>query len=314
MPQGRVDVHQHVIPPRYQAFLDGRGISTGGLAPVWSEDLALTVMDAHGVATGIVSLSVPGVRLGGGDTQARDLARQVNEFGADLASRRPDRFGFFATVSLPDVEGSVIEAAYALDELGAQGVVLFANAEGAYLGDPRFEPLLAELDRRHAVVYVHPSHLEGPAADGIPPYIADYLLDTTRTAVSLVRGGAVRRWPNITFILSHGGGFIPFAAHRLAMTMSYDSDRTVEELLADLKTFHVETAQAASPVSLPCVLDFFGADQVLFGTDWPHVTDRGADYFTAEYDRYPLTDAERDAIDSGNARRLLPRFADVRPS
>ncbi|GAA3310823.1 hypothetical protein GCM10020295_78930 [Streptomyces cinereospinus] len=204
------------------------------------------------------------------------------------------------------------EAAYALDELGAEGVVLFANAEGAYLGDPRFEPLLAELDRRRAVVYIHPSHLHGAVADGIPPYIGDYLLDSTRTAVSLVRSGAVRRWPDITFVLSHGGGFIPFAAHRLAMTMSYDSDRTVDELLADLRTFHVETAQAASPVSLPCVLDFFGVDRVLFGTDWPHVTDRGAAYFTSHYDRYPLSDADRAAIDSGNARRLLPRYADAR--
>lgn len=307
----RIDVHQHVIPPRYQAFLDERGISTGGLAPKWSEDLALKAMDAHGVATGIVSLSVPGVRLGGGDDQARKLARQVNEFGAELASRRRDRFGFFATLMLPDVEGSVAEAGYALDDLGAEGVGLFANAEGAYLGDPRFEPLLAELDRRHAVVYVHPCQLHGSAAEGMPPYIADFLLDTTRTAVSLVRSDAVRRWPNITFILSHGGGFIPFAAHRLAMTMSYDSDRSVEELLADLQTFHVETAQAASPVSLPSVLEFFGAGHVLFGTDWPHVTDPGAAYFTGHYDRHPLSDADRDAIDSGNARRLLPRYAEV---
>ncbi|MFB7085214.1 amidohydrolase family protein [Streptomyces sp. NPDC056296] len=134
------------------------------------------------------------------------------------------------------------------------------------------------------------------------------LLDTTRTAVSLVRNGAVRRWPNITFVLSHGGGFVPFAAHRLAMTMSYDSDRTVEDLLADLKSFHVETAQAAGPLSLPCTLEFFGPDHVLFGTDWPHVTSRGAAYFTDHYDRCPMTDADRDAIDSGNARRLLPRY------
>lgn len=303
---GRIDVHQHIIPPRYQAFLDAQGIPTGGLAPVWSEDLALQAMDAYSVTAAIMSLSVPGVRLGG-DAQARALAREVNEYAAQVAARRPDRFGFFATLTLPDVDGSIAEACYALDTLSADGVGLFANADGAYLGDARFEPLLAELDRRHAVVYVHPSQLRGGAADGIPAYIADYLLDTTRTAVSLVRSGALRRHPNIRVILSHGGGFVPFAAHRLAMTMTYDSDHTVEELLAGLRSFYVETAQAASPTSLPAVLAFFGAGHVLFGTDWPHVTDAGAAYFTASYDNYPLDAADRAAIDDGNARRLLAR-------
>ncbi|MFJ2829349.1 amidohydrolase family protein [Streptomyces sp. NPDC087263] len=299
-------MHQHVIPPRYQAFLDGRGISTGGLAPVWSEDLALKAMDAHGVGTGIVSLSVPGVLLGGGDAEARSLACLVNEFGADLASRRSDRFGVFATVTLPDVVDRMTEAAHALDNLGAEGVVLSVNAEGAYLGDPRFAPLLAELDRRHAVVYIHPSHLEGPAAEGIPPYVADYLLDTTPTVVSLVRGGAVRRRPNITFILSHGGGFVPFAAHRLAMTMSYDSDRTVEELLADLKTFHVETAQAANPVALSSILGFFGADHVLWGaSSSPWTTPSSATRACSHFEQANLPQESKNKIAHENAERLL---------
>lgn len=127
--------------------------------------------------------------------------------------------------------------------------------------------------------------------------------------MSLVRSGAIRRYPHIIFVLPHGGGFIPFAAHRLAMTMTFDSDRTVEELLADLRTFHVDTAQAVSPASLPWVLSFLGIDHVLFGTDWPHASDPGIAHFMANYAQIALDETDRAAVDEDNARRLLPRFA-----
>jgi predicted TIM-barrel fold metal-dependent hydrolase len=217
-------------------------------------------------------------------------------------------------LTLPDVEGSLDELGYAMDELGASGVILLANVEGTYLGDSRFALLLAELDRRAAVVFVHPAQLPGPPAAGIPPNIADFLLDTTRTAVSLVRADAIRRYPHIRFILSHGGGFIPFASGRLAMTMTFDSPRTVEDLTADLRSFHVDTAQAVSPASMPSILSFFGADHVLFGTDWPHASDAGVAYFTRNYAEASMAPDDRAAIDRGNALRLLRRPAASHPT
>jgi len=309
----RIDVHQHLIPPFYRDRLDQLGLTAGGLpSPAWSEEMALAAMDGNNVETGIVSVSTPGAHFGD-DHEARALARRLNDYAADLTSRHSSRLGFLATLTLPDVDGALAEAEYALDELRADGVILLANVGGRYLGDPEFDPLLAELDRRRAVVFVHPSKLPGEPAAGIPPYIADFLLDTTRTAVSLVRAGAIQRYPDITFILSHGGGFIPFAAHRLAMTMTFDSDRGIEDFLTDLRSFHVDTAQAASPTSMPAVLSFFGPDKVLFGTDWPHASDPGVAYFTGRYGELELSRPDRVAIDSGNARRLLPRFPAVRP-
>ncbi|MFD9667193.1 amidohydrolase family protein [Rhodococcus sp. NPDC059968] len=305
----RIDVHNHIIPPRYRARLDELGLTAGGLpSPDWSEDLALAAMDRHQIATAIVSVSTPGVHFGD-DMRARHLAREVNEFAAELTERHPGRFGFFATLTLPDVEGSIAEAAYALDELGADGVILLANIGGTYLGDPAFEPLLTELDRRGTTVFVHPSKLPGPSAEGIPPYIADFLLDTTRTAVSLVRSGALGRHPNLDFILSHGGGFVPFAAYRLAMTSTFDADRTVDEFLGDFRRFHVDIAQASSPTALPTVLEFFGSDHVLFGSDWPHASDKGVAYFRTLYDELGLDSALRAGIDHKNASRLLRRNA-----
>jgi predicted TIM-barrel fold metal-dependent hydrolase len=310
----RIDVHNHLIPPAYRARLDQLGLTAGGLpTPEWSESLALAAMDRHQIATAIVSVSTPGVHFGD-DTAARHLAREVNEFAGELAGRHPGRFGFFATLTLPDVEGSIAEAAYALDELGADGVILLANVEGTYLGDPAFEPLFTELDRRRTTIFVHPSRLPGPPASGIPPYIADFLLDTTRTAVSLVRNGTLRTHPNLNFILSHGGGFIPFAAYRLAMTSTFDADRTVDDFLDDFRRFHVDIAQASSPTSLPAVLDFFGPDHVLFGSDWPHASEKGVTYFRGLYDELDLDPVVRAKIDRTNATRLLRRYATAQTS
>jgi predicted TIM-barrel fold metal-dependent hydrolase len=303
----RIDVHHHIIPAVYRAALESRGLTAGGLpSPPWNEQLALAAMDRHEIATAIVSVSTPGVHFGD-DADARELARAVNEFAAELGERHRGRFGFFATLTLPDVDGSIEEANYALDNLGADGVILLANVEDRYLGDPMFEPLLAELDRRGTTIFVHPSRLPGPPAAGIPPYIADFLLDTTRTAVSLVRAEVFNRHRNLKFILSHGGGFVPFAAHRLAMTSTFDSDRSVEEYLADFQRFYVDVAQASSPTSLPTVLQFFGAEKVLFGSDWPHASDPGVAYFVGLYDSMTLPSDERAAIDSGNAKQLLGR-------
>lgn len=166
----RIDTHQHLIPPRYRDVLEARGERPGGIdPPTWSRGRALRVMDANGIATGILSVSTPGAWLGEAG-EARRLARYVNEYAAELAGREPDRFGFFATLTLPDVEGALAELTYALDELHADGVVVLANSAGTYLGDPTFEPLLAELDRRDAVVFVHPGELPGPTVDGIPAF------------------------------------------------------------------------------------------------------------------------------------------------
>src|SRR5262245_46331976 len=190
----RIDVHQHMVPPKYAAWLRANGIHEAGgrELPIWKVEDALRVMDEHDIATAVLSVSAPGVHLGD-DAAARAMAREVNEVAARVAHDHPRRLGFFATLTLPDVDGALEEATYALDELGAAGVILLANTRGRYLGAPEDEPLLAELDRRHAVVFVHPAELPGPSVEGIPPFAADFLLDTTRAAYRLVHGGAVRR-------------------------------------------------------------------------------------------------------------------------
>jgi len=327
----RIDLHQHVIFPEYADWLAGHGITkpAGGDMPRWSPALAAALMDDNDVATGILSVPTPGVHLGD-DAEARRVARTVNELAAELVKDRPDRFGFFASVPLPDVDGAVEAAAHALDELSADGVMLLANTRGTYLGHPSFDPLLAELDRRGTVVFVHPTELPSPPIEGIGPPPADYPLDTTRAAVNLVRVGAIRRFPRIRWVLAHAGGFLPYQAGRIAgwlATYAHDdpsyhvvpetdrasvADRAMARLrrvLDDMASFHFDVA-LASPHALPSLLAFARPGHVHFGSDWPFVPDVAVAYYAGELDGFAgMNEARRHEVDRGGAETLFPRLA-----
>ena len=311
----RIDVHQHLVPPRYAGWLRSRGIAdAGGRAlPDWSTGDALAVMDRHGIATAILSISTPGVHLDPArsvDIEARARAAEMNDFAASLARAHPGRFGFFATLTLPDVDGAVAEACRALDALGADGVVLLANTHGRYLGEPEEEPLWQELDRRGAVVFVHPSTLPGPAVAGVPPFAADFLLDTTRAAYRLVQRDVLRRYPRLRIVLAHAGGFVPYASHRLAAALSVQTGRSPLELLGELSAFYFDTALSGSPAALPSLLAFARPGHVLFGSDWPYAPAIAVDYFTGALDGYaPLGEDGHARVDRLAAEALFPRLA-----
>jgi predicted TIM-barrel fold metal-dependent hydrolase len=310
----RIDVHQHIVPPAYAAWLRARGVQDAGgrELPAWSAEEALGVMDQHEIATAILSVSTPGVRLDPserGAAEARAMARRVNEFAAQTARDHPGRFGFFATLTLPDVDGALAELEHAFGVLGAAGVILLANTHGRYLGDPADEPLLAELDRRRAVVFVHPSVLPGPAVPGVPPFAADFLLDTTRAAYRLVQSGAVRRHANLKIILSHAGGFVPYASHRLMAALLAEGGRSPADLLENLQSFYFDTALSGSPAALPSLLAFAKPGHVLFGSDWPYAPTMAVSYFTGQLDAYAALDANgHAAIDRTSAMALFPQF------
>jgi predicted TIM-barrel fold metal-dependent hydrolase len=241
--------------------------------------------------------------------EARTWARRVNEFSAQVAADHPGRFGFFATLTLPDLDGALEEARYALDVLNASGVILLANTHGTYLGDPSHEPLLEELGRRHAVVFVHPSELPCAAVPGIPTFAADFLLDTTRAAYQLVAHGCVRRHPELRIILSHAGGFVPYASHRMAIAIAEQLGPKLDDVLNDFRSFYFDTALSGSPAALPSLLAFAKPDHVLFGSDWPFAPEAAVGYFTYQLDAYAALDGiAREALDRGNASRLFPHL------
>jgi predicted TIM-barrel fold metal-dependent hydrolase len=301
----RIDTHHHVVPPAYAAWLRSRGQAAGGLPiPEWSPEAALALMDKLRVQTSILSVSTPGVHLGD-DAEARDWARRVNEYAAEVVRRAPDRFGFFATLCLPDVQGALDELAYAFDRLHADGVILLANCRGTYLGDARFDPVFDELNRRKAVVFIHPTQPPGlESLPGIPTFVADFLLDTTRAALRLGASGTLDRCPDLKLILSHAGGFVPYAAYRIAGAASPTGNPL--DGIQQLKKFYFDIALSGSPTALPSLLAFAPPGHVLFGTDFPYAPEIAATAFTGLYESYTATDAQRASIDRGAAETLFP--------
>lgn len=307
----RIDTHQHVVPPEYLKALQqhGFGAAGGREMPEWSLDAALETMGLLDVRTAILSVSVPGTAFLPDPADAAALARDVNDFSADLVARYPDRFGFFATVPLPHVDLAVAESVRALDDLHADGVVLLANNDGEYLGQDGQDALFAALDARSAVAFVHPATLPGPEIPGIPPFATDFLLDTTRAAFLLVRNGIRTRYPNIRFILGHAGGFVPYASHRMAVTIFGDTGRSPFEVLDDFAGFYFDTALSSSPAALPSLLAFAKPGHVTFGSDWPFAPVGAGQYFAAGLDGYPdLDEAALTAINETNALALFPRL------
>ena len=159
-----VDIHHHVLPDFFWQATNEGDNPVGGIAPPpWSRASALSFLDDASIDVAVTSVSTPGVHTGD-DAAARVLARRCNELAAELIRDRPDRFGGFACLPLPDLDGALAELAYALDDLRLDGVVLFSNARGRYLGDPRFTPLFDELQQRAALVFVHPNPSPDPSA------------------------------------------------------------------------------------------------------------------------------------------------------
>ncbi|GAS88322.1 amidohydrolase family protein [Mycolicibacterium brisbanense] len=307
----RIDTHQHMIPPEYRKLLRKAGIdeSGGRTLPDWSADSALETMTELGVATAILSVSTPGTTFLPAAADAAALARDLNDFGADLAAAHPDRFGFFATVPMPHVPESVAEAVRALDDLHADGVVLLANSVGTYLGQDGQDELWAALNARSAVVFIHPADLPGPVVAGVAPFAADFLLDTTRAAYLLVRNGIRRRYPSIRFILSHAGGFVPYASHRLALGITADTGASPADSLDDFAGFYFDTALSSSAAALPTLLAFAKPGHVTFGSDWPFAPVAAGKLFAAGLETYGALDTSaRVAIDRTNALALFPRL------
>ncbi len=298
----RIDTHQHIIPPSYAAWLAKKGVNSGGLPiPAWSEELSLNFLERCGISYAVLSVSTPGTYFGDiGET--RERTREANEYCADLARRYPDKYGFFATLTLPDLDSALVELGYCMDVLNAKGVILLSSIDGTYLGDPRWQPLMDELGRRGAIVFVHPNEPPFPPVPDIIPSAADFLLETTRAAISISRTGCFEKWPNLKIILSHAGGFVPFAAERIARVCG---DGTQTQGLARLRQFYFDTALAGSPYALPSLLAFADSDRIIFGSDWPHArTDRSL-HFTRLLDDFAMDEKIKSGINRSNAEKLL---------
>jgi 6-methylsalicylate decarboxylase len=312
----RIDTHHHAIPSFYRDLLLKAKIDQAGgrELPQWSPEGSRETMAELDVATAILSVSTPGTAFLANTADATSLAHDLNDCLAELVAAVPDRFGFFATIPMPHIRESVDEVARSLDELHADGVVLLANNAGTYLGQDGQDDLFAALDARSAVVFIHPAELPGPTVDGVPPFATDFLLDTTRAAYLLVRNSICRKYPNIKFLLSHAGGFVPYASYRMAVSIMADTGRSPGDSLDDFSGFYFDTALSSSAAALPSLLAFAKPGHVTFGSDWPFAPVAAGKLFAAGLETYAGLDANaREAIERGNALALFPRLGAALP-
>jgi 6-methylsalicylate decarboxylase len=314
MSHKRIDVHHHLIPPPYLKELDRLGIKdSGGKAlPKWSPKDSIDVMDANYIQLAILSLSTPGVYFGNrADTEK--LARVCNEYAKEVCEQNPSRFGFFAVLPMPFTDAATKEAIYALDHLGAQGVILLANTDGKYLGQPEFEELMAELNKRSAIVFVHPNTPPDTDKLGLnePAFLIEFLCDTTRAAVNLILKGVMERHSNIKWILAHSGGFLPYAAWRVALAngMPEFIRHVPHGVMHYIKQFYFDTALSPSPYSLASLKELVDPSHILFGSDFPFAPAALVNVETQTLDQSTVFEkATSDQFRNSNALALFPEL------
>jgi predicted TIM-barrel fold metal-dependent hydrolase len=292
----RIDVHHHFAAPGFVAEMTNRSLGNPRYRE-WTPQVSLDEMDGGGVATSILSTSRPGIWYGDA-ALARSLSREQNDYGTQVVADYPGRFGLFATLPLPDVDGTLREIEYAYDVLNVDGVAVMSNYDGIYLGDPKLAPVMDELNRRRAIVYAHPirEDRENPM-NGI-----ELIMDTTRAIVSLLHNGTVVDYPDIRFIFAHGGGTVAASASRMGAA----ARNLPNGLMYELQKFYYDTGQAHARPLLASYKALVPVAQILFGTDFPF---RGS-IETAQglRDNGDFSDAEMRAIDRDNAVRLFPRL------
>ncbi len=312
--QNRIDVHHHVLPEFYKDAQRAVGITAAAYRafPDWSVEKSLALMDHQGIATTILSFTSPGVYFGD-LARTRALTRQCNDFLAEIAHRRPDRFGGFAFLPLPDVDAALEEIARIFDVLELDGVCLLTSVNERYVSHASFRPVFEELNRRKAVVFIHPCYPPGQEARdyNIPRMMIDYPFETTKVAADLIMSGLMEELPDIRFILSHAGGTLPMLAHRMSIfdKLTPHGSKYPLGALAYIRRFWFDTALSGHPAPLDALRAFADPARIMFGTDYPYVTEDVANAETAGLDAYQgFSDAERRMVARGNAEALFSRL------
>jgi len=303
---GRIDVHHHFYAPEYRDVME----SYARMPQVsdWTLQRTLEEMDRNNVDTAMLSLSPPGIHRGT-EEKCRDLARTINEHAAALHAGRPDRFGHFATVPMPDVDATLAEIAHALDTLGADGIQLMTSYGDRWPGHPDFDAVFDELNRRKALVFIHPLEPDCCAGiiDWVPPVLAEFPQDTSRCVFSLLFSGTLARCPDIRFIFCHNGGSVPMIAGRaevMGLNKAF-AENVPNGMDHELHRLYYDVALSANRPALAALFAFAPISQVLLGTDYPFGTTADT---VRGLEEFGLDSGDLQDIYRGNAERLIPRL------
>ncbi len=313
------DVHCHLLTDEYKAQLRQDGLETadGFPLPDWSVEEQIRFMDETGIAYSLLSLSSPHPYVGDAESCAR-VIRQLNEAAAEARDRYPDRLGFCAALPVPDGEAALAECAYAFDTLGAAGVKLPSNAAGQYLGDPALETLFAELDRREALILIHPNR-PVPLAQNVysagPVPLYEFLADTTRAVVNLIAANVPLRYPHVRIVVPHAGSFLPAIARRFETIQPILVRTGMQEepidVRANLDKLYFDLAGSPTVEMMKLLLSCTDRSRLFYGSDFPFtpaaVIRQDLQRMTEEFGADPeLAEIVPDVFET-NARTLLRR-------
>jgi predicted TIM-barrel fold metal-dependent hydrolase len=309
-PPHRIDVHHHFFPQFLLEAWQKAGVRNPPVVQTWKLEATLDQMDRGGVATAILSLptgfNLPDLNA----EQARHLARLINEYVIEAMKGHVGRFGLFAFMPMPDVEGTLKKIEYALDVLKADGIGLNTSYGDKWLGHPDFKPVMDELNRRKAIVYVHP--LAPQCCGNLMPYVPasfiEYPQDTNRAVMSLLLSMTFTRTRDVRWIFSHAGGAVPLLAGRinsLAKVQKSNADSLPDGIDFELKRLHYETANAAYAPNMAALLKYVPISQVLVGTDYPYVS---VTENVSDLGKIGLPAGDLKAIETDNAARLITRL------
>jgi|GEM_PF-302618 len=304
------DIHHHIVPDFYVEEMKSMGMSEFNTLkwPRWNPDSSIKMMDAFQIEKAFVSLSAPGIYFKDA-AYSEELSSRCNEYIAKMVKDHPQRFGGFASVTLPDVERALGAAKYALDVLKLDGIGLMSNVNGRYLGDGDYREFYAELDKRNAIIYVHPNGIIHKEDHQFLNPLYLWQNDTTRTVIDFVRSGYHRDYPNIRWILSHGGGVLAPLYGSIVRALKCENQNIEAELQQWKSQIFLDTASKAYDEQIPQLLDFSDGQHVLFGSDIGWANKMAATVLTKSYsqldEKLGLKENEIEDIFMGNARRLF---------
>lgn len=317
---GRIDVHHHHVPPGLGGFGGARarggaggrgGGGRGGGRGPWTPDATLQQMDKFDIAVAILSMTQMGDVLYDNTEKGRTAVRTGNDYGAKLMADHPKKFGLFAGVPLPDIDGVMEEIEYGFDTLKADGIGIYTNDnQGKWPGDPYFDPMWKELNRRNAIVYMHP--LAPPCCtnlnDSVSFTMNEFDFDITRACTSILANGVLHKYPNIKIIIPHSGGTMPMIAGRIKDRYPHDpkhEEYIPNGVIAELQKFYIDIAHASFPYPMAAMMKFALPDHIMFGTDF---SPEPIESTVNELPHLGLSAKTMAAIERGNAEKLFPRF------
>ncbi|KAJ5740951.1 hypothetical protein N7493_000823 [Penicillium malachiteum] len=313
----KIDVHHHFYPPVFTEALNrAGGDPSGWFVPDWTLQADQELNTKIGNGTTILSMTAPGACIEKDPVAAANLARASNEYAAGIRDTHPKSYGFFASLpSLLDTDACLTEITYSLDVLKADGIIVFTRYgdDNHYLGHPDFTPIWDELNRRHALVFVHPTHAVDTALvnSTLPQPMFDYPHETGRTAMDLITRSTLRKFPDVKIILSHAGGTLPWLINRPATMLPYtpvDIGLSTKEILDEARKFYFDTALSGAHVMLDLLYKIADPDHVLFGCDFPNAPVPGISVFTEQFDSYKHSGMDHVQLTRRNALRILPRL------